>query len=436
MAKVYLAFLGTNDYLPCTYFFGDRQVANVRFVQEATVHLFCQGWQPEDRILILTTEDATRKNWVDHGHRDRDGQPLKREGLEKRLGMLSLQAQVMRVSIPEGKNEDEIWQIFDMLFGHFQEGDLVVFDITHAFRSIPMLAIVALNYAKVLKQVSLQGIYYGAFEVLGSVREVEKMPLDNRRVPLFDLAPFDTLLDWGTAVDRFLGAGDAGPVAGLAQGVVQPILRHTRGQDAAARAIRSLAQRLEDFTRAMATCRGPRIPEIVQLLSQNLETTLAQEIIKPLKPLLRQLADKLAEFKGDFTRDGLQAAQWCLDHNLIQQGFTILQEFLISYITRQNGLDYQNKKHRGITSQAVTITRKNLPRNEWHAPALDYPEITQAMINFYQAHPQLAQIYADLSQYRNDINHAAFIPNPRDARAFAPALQSLIDAMRQQLQEN
>ncbi|MCK5507701.1 MAG: hypothetical protein KAI50_04170 [Desulfobacterales bacterium] len=29
MAKVYLSFLGTNDYLACTYYTGDREVNNV-----------------------------------------------------------------------------------------------------------------------------------------------------------------------------------------------------------------------------------------------------------------------------------------------------------------------------------------------------------------------------------------------------------------------
>jgi len=73
MANIYLAFLGTSDYLPCTYFYGQREVPRVRFVQEATVSLFCQDWQPQDRIIILTTRDAHQKNWQDDGHLDGHG---------------------------------------------------------------------------------------------------------------------------------------------------------------------------------------------------------------------------------------------------------------------------------------------------------------------------------------------------------------------------
>lgn len=50
MSGVYVAFLGTNDYLECTYFKGDKELPNVRFVQEATLHFFCQDWTSDDRI--------------------------------------------------------------------------------------------------------------------------------------------------------------------------------------------------------------------------------------------------------------------------------------------------------------------------------------------------------------------------------------------------
>ncbi len=145
MAKVFLAFLGTYDYLPCTYVAAPGEVAGVRFVQEATLQLFCQDWGEGDRILILTTEEARRKNWVDNGHLDPDGNPLRRVGLERRLGGLGLRPPVRRVPIPEGRDEGEIWQIFQALSEQLEEGDEVVFDITHALRHIPMLALAALS---------------------------------------------------------------------------------------------------------------------------------------------------------------------------------------------------------------------------------------------------------------------------------------------------
>lgn len=433
MAKVFLAFLGTNDYLPCTYCAAAGEVAGVRFVQEATVKLFCQDWGEGDRILILTTEDAYRKNWLDNGHLDQDGNPLRRAGLKLRLGELGLKAPVRGVSIPEGRNEDEIWQVFQTLFEQLQEGDEVVFDITHALRHIPMLALAALNYAKVLKGVHLRGIYYGAFEVLGSIREAEKLPVEQRRVPIFDLAAFDALLDWGVAVDRFLGAGDAAPLAGLAQRAVKPVLKETRGQDAAAQVIRRLAQRLEDFSAAMATCRGPRLGEHVRLLKQDLERALSLEVMPPLKPLLARLAARISKFPGDFIRDGLQAARWCLDHNLIQQGFTILQEFLIGWVAQSHGLDDKKLTHRELVNQALTIRQKHIPPEDWKREARQHPESVQGLIAFFDQQPSWVSIFTDLNQCRNDLNHAAFRGNSRSAGAFKPKLDRLIGAAQEEL---
>ena len=44
MARVYLTFLGTNDYLPCTYCFQEKEIQGIRFVQEATVSMNCRDW--------------------------------------------------------------------------------------------------------------------------------------------------------------------------------------------------------------------------------------------------------------------------------------------------------------------------------------------------------------------------------------------------------
>jgi CRISPR-associated Csx2 family protein len=426
MARLYLAFLGTNDYLPCTYYFGGREVKQVRFVQEASVRLFCRDWGPEDHILIFTTADAYRKNWLDHGHHDRDGHPLHRLGLDACLSQLGLKAQVANVPIPEGRNEDEIWQIFNIFISQLEVRDEAVFDITHALRSIPMLAIVALNYAKVLRQVNVRGIYYGAFEVLGSVREVEKMPVTERRVPIFDLSAFDRLLEWSTAIDRFLGSGDAGPTAELAKKAVQPLLQNSRGGDEAARAIHDLANQLQAFSQAIATCRGPRIGEIVGRLKGDLERTLNLEVVPPFKPLLEQVQSRMNVFDGDFVRDGLKATRWCLEHNLTQQGFTILQEFLVSFIATGAGLDMDNRNHREISSQAVEIFGRDLPQEEWRPPAGHNPEKTKSVLGFLQNSPAIVPLFKALTEFRNDLNHAGFRKHPKAAKSFAAGLAELL----------
>jgi hypothetical protein len=122
-----------------------------------------------------------------------------------------------------------------------------------------MLAIVILNYAKVLKKVILKAIYYGAFEVLGSPHEASNLPIEKRKVPVYDLTAFDYLLDWTAAVDRFVEAGDASLINTLARGGLKQILAESKGKDRNAATIRNIGQTLESYCHAMATCRTVEI---------------------------------------------------------------------------------------------------------------------------------------------------------------------------------
>jgi len=183
-SRLYLSFLGTNNYVPCIYWLGTKDFKNVRFVQEATIELECRNWGPDDRIRIFTTEEAHKKNWLDGGHFSDHGAPL--DGLKSCIGKLNLKASVQNVSIPDGKDETEFWSIFDKVFEEIHTGDEIVLDITHALRSIPLLANAVLNYSKVLKGISIRRIYYGAFEVLGPVEKVKQLPLEERRARILD----------------------------------------------------------------------------------------------------------------------------------------------------------------------------------------------------------------------------------------------------------
>jgi len=301
MAHVFLSFLGTNDYVSCIYHKDDVEIRDVRFVQEATIRMYCKDWGPEDRILIFTTKEAKKKNWLDDGHVDyKTNLKLERQGLERRIRNLNLSPDLECVPIPDGQNEEEIWEIFGIVFDQLKNGDEIIFDVTHAFRSIPLLAMVILNYAKVMKDVNLGGIYYGAFEVLGTKREAEKLPLEKRFVQLLDLTAFDQLLDWAFAVDRFTGAGDGLLISKLAMRNIGPILEKTKGQDASASRLKKMANTLSAFTSALTTCRGPEISEIGVRLKDSIAECREINLIRPLQPLFSRIGEQTASFQGEY----------------------------------------------------------------------------------------------------------------------------------------
>ena len=412
MSRVFLAFLGTNDYLPCNYVLNGVKVSNVRFVQEALVSILCKNWEEGDKIIIFLTENAKNKNWVDNGHKDRDNMPLQREGLRRRLESLGLMANILAKDVPEGRSEREIWDIFEIVLNEISDGDEVVFDITHGFRSLPMLVITILNYARVLKSIKINGIYYGAFESLGNVSGVERKDVKDRNAPIFNLTPFAGLFNWTGAIDDFLTYGDAKNINAFTKEEVKPILRNTKGKDTYAKNLKNTGEQLEKLTKLIQTSRGASLirdfdfKNLKKLINLNKKSTL-----KPLNPLLDKISNKIKGFRNNDVVNGYAAVKWCIEHNLIQQGYTIFQETMITeVVVKHFGKDeIANRDKRRLVSQAISIKHRNIPENEWDKPARSNKNDVRRVIDGLD--DNFVKIYDSISQYRNDINHAGFGEN-------------------------
>lgn len=432
MRKVFLSFLGTNDYLPCNYQIkGHSPVIQVRFVQEACIARWCADWSGDDRIFICVTDEAYKKNWLDDGHRDRDQNIPEHQGLASRLQGLHLVAPAEPIMVPTGRSEEEIWEIFARVFSLLEEEDHLYLDITHAFRSLPMLAMVILSYAKVMRTISVRSISYGALEALGNVGDVKNLPVEGRNVPVFDLLPFDRLQDWVTAVDRFTATGDGKMIRQLADQEIGPLLRETKGKHADATSIKNLGKALVEFSTAISTCRGRDISACSAKLLHTLSTAREQETIKPLIPLLDKLEPALNTFIGRGTADGLAAARWCLDHDLYQQGYTILQETMFTHIINTAlNRDGRDLKDRNLVSQAVTIIKKSLAEKEWKTLARDNRETTVKILAWLENYPELVESMYNLSDIRNDLNHAGQKDNPMRAETIQLRLGEYIDKMK------
>lgn len=437
MSKIFLSFLGTNNYKSCVYYVGERPAADimapVRFVQEVTIGRFCKRWSHADRIVIFTTSEAYGKNWIDNGHQIEGGRGepgVLIEGLKTRLDRMNLPIPYQNTFIPDGFDEAELWEIFRIVLDSIKEEDEAVFDITHALRSIPMLAIVILNYARIVKRIRIGGIYYGAFETLGNPRDVDHIPEADRLVPILDLTPISNLLEWAIAVDRFVKAGDSSLVSELTKAGVKPILKSSKGTDRAADTMRKIADSLEKFCLVMSTCRGLMIEETARRLQSQLADIERTDLLPPFKPLFSIINEKLKGFSGNPVRDGLQAAKWCLDHRLIQQGFTILNEVLLSHVLVQSlGKLETDEKMRRLPGQAAAIIAKKITEQEeeWEKSAKEYRDLTLKVIDYLSRNTSTNEMLTKIRDIRNDINHAGMRENAIIPKNFDRALKKLIE---------
>ncbi|RMX01951.1 TIGR02221 family CRISPR-associated protein [Allofranklinella schreckenbergeri] len=116
--------------------------------------------------------------------------------------------------IPYARNEQEQAAILTTLANAVQPGETVVLDVTHGFRHLPMLALVAARYLRHVRQVQVQDVYYGALEMTD---------LHNRQTPVLNLGGMLQMLDWVEALAVYENSGNYGVFAPLfeADGMAQ-----------------------------------------------------------------------------------------------------------------------------------------------------------------------------------------------------------------------
>lgn len=108
--------------------------------------------------------------------------------------------------IPHARTEDEQAQILTTLASAVQPGEDIVLDVTHGFRHLPMLALVAARYLRHVRGVKVQDVYYGALEMTDPA---------NGQTPVLNLGGMLKMLDWVEALAVYESSGNYGVFAPL-----------------------------------------------------------------------------------------------------------------------------------------------------------------------------------------------------------------------------
>jgi CRISPR-associated Csx2 family protein len=96
--------------------------------------------------------------------------------------------------------------MFALLADALPENSQVIVDVTHGFRSQPMLALAAGVYLRTVKNVTIDRIVYGAYEARDT---------HTNTAPVVDLTSFLDLIDWSVSAGQFIKYGNARPLSSL-----------------------------------------------------------------------------------------------------------------------------------------------------------------------------------------------------------------------------
>ncbi len=400
--KVFISVLGTGYYSPVKYQFDD-EIIETRFIQEASVKHFCKSWTEHDRIYIFLTEKAREYNWNTPAQQNDPHKRDNYDGLKELLSRIETKAKItddISIDIKDGNTENEIWENFQIIFDTLNDGDELYFDITHAFRTIPMMVMVLINYAKFLRNIKLESITYGNFEA----RNEEGI------APVTDITSFSVLQDWTNAANEFINNGKFDSLITVLGSTISPLLREDWRKYPQASSLDKLNKPLKSFSDNLQTCRaiaieqGDDAKKIQDLLNKNKDS-----YIKPLNPILNKIDNKIQPFlrNGTFNKS-MAAVSWCIKHELYQQAITLLQEAVVTLICDELKINRIHEPNRNIVNSSFTIFMKDLKETEWTGDAKENADLTRKVMNESITFRLIEKEYSKLSALRNDINHAGW----------------------------
>ena len=419
--KLFISFLGTGNYHECVYYDSQKQYRPTHFIQCATLEkIGAQQWEDTDAVRIFATKKAKEQNW----NEELEGKNY--AGLSKQISDLGLKADIQCVSICDGKNETEMWDLFETVFSQIEEGDLLYVDLTHAFRYQPMLMLVLTNYAKFLKNIKVMHISYGNYEA-GLTTAIDGKDLT--LAPIVNLLQLSQLQDWTTAAADFLQNGYVDKMSELASNSIRLLQKDVSTRSDDNRKLASFVGELKTLVEERQTCRGLDISSgATQQKLMEEAGKLGEVVIKPLEPILEKVSQALPKPEGSLN-NCLDAAQWCYDNHLYQQSATILQEGVVTYFSERHGIAIANEEERGLVNSAFNIKAYALPQSEWDVKPAQIDKVKELLGDIVLSQPSVYCAFSNITEIRNDYNHAGF-RSKRDPQSPANIKKNISKALQ------
>lgn len=401
--KKIITFLGIQAK-KTTYCFQGQNYDGEVFAE--ALHKFCNY----DSMLVCVTSEAKEKTF-----------PILEKLEEKRI---------QAVEIPTGQSTEEMWETFKIINQKVNENDSVIFDITHGLRSLPFLVFLFAAYLKAAKNVTIEAIYYGAWELGFS---------NNGIAPVIDLSEFIGMLDWLTATERFVEIGDGQLLADLLKkGMPSKIeLRDSISARELKRDLEAASKAIESISLALRLTRPIETMEEATKLEQALKKA-APSIAKQAQPfsiLGEQVVKEYGQFALENPRENSQLAnnlwlqlkmiQWYRERQQIVQAVTLTREWIVSVLALKFGEPmFSNKNGRSEVERALN----NGVRIQSKKTVDTISSCDEKLKNLANK-DELIDLWQQVTELRNDIAHVGMNPDPKLAKTLKDRFEKIYPSL-------
>lgn len=303
--------------------------------------------------------------------------------LQKKLGC-EVQCLVINYAVKETEQMDLLLTLAASLTAR----EHISIDITHAFRHLPMLALVAARYLHTVKGIITDNIYYGALEMTAK-----------GITPVIKLEGLLTMLEWTDALASYDKDGDYQPFAELYR---------AEGQTEAAATLSKAA--FYEKTNQIGQARAP------------LKKFREIDIVTPINSLFIKELNRRTDWVDSerFAQRQLEMAQHYLSKNNYLSAAILMLEAFISHLLQLHRGDPQNYGDRDQAREVLRAKIKSTPK----------PQRTQ-----------LQNAYEDLRHIRNALAHGTKVKTAHLQSAFADSeklhstMQNSLEIIRQAIEK-
>ncbi len=405
-----LTFLGVGKYEQTTYQWKD-QTFPTKFSPIASCHFL----QP-DTLCIFLTEDAEEKVF-----------PEFKQSLPNNI-------QVIPYPVPVGKDEQELWKIFESISNSVSPNEEVAFDITHGLRSFPLLGLLVAAFLRAGMNVSFKAILYGAFDVGKIVWSFE--------TPMFDLTPMLSLLEWAIAADRFNRTGDSRYLSSLLKNHRKSMALEAgenRGLLEQIGRLGNLATLLGEISQSLQLIRPHQtmqsvasLPERVQKAQPILQQTAAT---RPFELLLDSIVQSYAPLSHAEPRNPEKVhstleverkmINWYAEHEHWVQAVSVAREWLLSWVMVQVG----SPKTTQLSARQRFENVINGEANEYRSAKQSERTYTPVFLSSIPQVETVLSLWLNLVEIRNDIDHAGMREDPKKPENLIEQIQRCIQIL-------
>ncbi len=334
------------------------------------------------------------------------------------------------VRIPLGKSDEELWNLFSNIVDAILEAPEkhIVFDITHGFRSLPVLALLAAAYTQSAFGIQIKAVLYGAYDAKTA-----------GTTPMFDLSPMLALLEWAAATDRFNRTGDARYLSSLLRGQQKVLAMHWRDQPeqlSLLSGLGNLAGNLEKISQALRLIRPHEtmklahdLPDYVEKAQPALQQSASALPFARLLESITQTYLPLESPAPDEQKEALEKERslirWYAEREHWVQAAALAREWLVSWVMAYLGIGPETssaERHRveGFINAEADAFLKAKEAGRSFVPVFlrDIPQTEQVL-----------GLWKSFTDVRNDILHAGMRDEPKPSSELIKRIKGALEAI-------